>query len=211
MDSRKSKLLFVTFLTFLRLPLIAVFFVGAMWYSRHPINWVFYVAFGSMMASAITDLFDGLLARKWNVVTKFGGYVDPLMDKFFYIVTWPLLIYIASTNGHYKHAIVILAMTVLFTCRDQWVSFLRSIGSMYQVSGKANWSGKLRTALNFPVICAIYHLEEGPHQFLNPTLVYVFEGIAIVVNFVSLYVYTRNYWPYLKKSMQGEDSSHGKS
>lgn len=205
MDSRKSKLVFVTFLTFLRLPLIAVFFAGAMWYSRHQTVWVFYVAFCSMMASAITDLFDGLLARKWNVVTKFGGYVDPLMDKLFYIVTWPLLVFIATTNGHYRHAIAILAMTVVFTSRDQWVSFLRSIGSLYQASGKANWSGKLRTALNFPVICAIYAFEESPHPFLNATLVYVFEGIAFIINLLSLYIYTRNYWPYLKKSIKASE------
>lgn len=202
MASRKSKLLFVTFLTALRLPLIVAFFVGAVIYARRPSNLLFYVSFGCMIASAITDLLDGLLARKWDVCTKFGGFADPLMDKFFYLVTWPLLIYIAATNGHYIHAIVLLMMTVIFLSRDQWVSFLRSIGSMYQVSGKANWSGKLRTAMNFPLICCIYHLEEAPHQFLPAMGVYIFEAAAFAVNLLTLYIYTRNYWPYLKKSVE---------
>ena len=202
MDSRKSKLIFVTFLTALRLPLIVAFFVGAVIYSLRPSAALFYVSFSCMIGSAITDLFDGLLARKWNVVTKFGGFADPLMDKFFYLVTWPLLIYIAATNENYWHSIVLLGMTVIFLSRDQWVSFLRSIGSMYQVSGKANWSGKLRTGMNFPLICCIYHLEEAPFQFLPPMGVYIFEAAAFAVNLLTLYIYTRNYWPYLKKSIQ---------
>ena len=202
MGNRKSKLTFVTFLTVLRLPLVAAFLIGAVIYSRRPSTWLFYLSFACLIASAVTDLFDGLLARKWNVVTKFGGFADPLMDKFFYLVTWPLLIYIAATNGHYRHSIVLLAVTVMFLSRDQWVSFLRSIGSMYQVRGQANWSGKLRTAMNFPLICCIYHLEEAPFQFLPPLGVYIFEAAAIIVNLMTLYIYTRNYWPYLKKSIQ---------
>jgi CDP-diacylglycerol--glycerol-3-phosphate 3-phosphatidyltransferase len=202
MDSKKSKLIFVTFLTALRLPMVAAFFVGAVMYSQSANPWTFYISFACLIASAVTDLFDGLLARKWGVVTKFGGFADPLMDKFFYLVTWPLLIYIAAANGNDRHALVLLAMTVIFLSRDQWVSFLRSIGSMYNVSGKANWSGKLRTGMNFPLICCIYHLEESPHQFLPEVGVYIFEAAAFAVNFLTLYIYTRNYWPYLKKSIQ---------
>ena len=79
MGNRKSKLTFVTFLTVLRLPLVVAFLIGAVIYSRRPSTWLFYLSFACLIASAVTDLFDGLLARRWNVVTKFGGFADPLM------------------------------------------------------------------------------------------------------------------------------------
>ena len=91
-------------------------------------------------------------------------------------------------------------MTLMFLSRDQWVTFLRSIGAMYQVSGGAKWAGKLRTAVNLPLACVIYFYEASPVRLFSGPVVYACEAFAIAVNFYSLYTYTRDYWPYLKKS-----------
>lgn len=201
MSSRRSKLLFVMFLTFVRFPLVLLFFGLAIAYSRCQRDWMFVTGFSALIASAVTDLFDGYFARKLGVETKFGAHADPLMDKFFYLATLPLLVFVAADDGNIRHAVFLLVLTMLFLTRDQWVTFLRSIGSIYNVSGCANWSGKVRTALNFPLICCIYHFEEAPRQIINATLLYTFEVIAAVVNLISLYVYTRHYWPWLLKAM----------
>jgi len=209
----RSRLFLVTFLTFLRFPLVLVFFGCALFYVKSQAPWLFILALTSLLASAITDFFDGYLARKLNVVTKFGAHADPLMDKFFYLSTLPLLVFVATKNGHITHAVFLLVMTVFFLARDQWVTFLRAIGAMYDISGGANWSGKLRTAINFPMICLIYFVEETPtHPIIKSILdisfskwiMYLMEGIAFISNFVSLYIYTRNYWPYLIKSADNE-------
>jgi len=209
----RSRLYLVTFLTFLRFPLVLLFFGCALLYVKSQAAWLFVLALTSLTLSAITDFFDGYLARRLNVVTKFGAHVDPLMDKFFYLSTLPLLVFIATKNGHITHAVCLLVMTVCFLARDQWVTFLRAIGSMYNVSGGATWSGKLRTAINFPMICLIYFVEETPTRpilgsicnlSISMWLMYILEGIAFVSNFVSLYIYTRNYWPYLVKSADNE-------
>jgi phosphatidylglycerophosphate synthase len=200
-----SKLAFVTFLTFVRFPLVLVFFVGAITYLspalRH--TWLFVLTFASLIASALTDLFDGYFARKFGVVTKLGAHADPLMDKFFYLASLPLLAVVAAIHpDNMLHARLLLAMTLLFLARDQWVTFLRSIGAIFAASGQANWSGKLRTAINFPLVCVIYYFEEAPDrwQFIPVWFVYAFELLALSVTLVSLYVYTRNYWPYLRRS-----------
>ncbi|MBN1556858.1 MAG: CDP-alcohol phosphatidyltransferase family protein [Lentisphaerae bacterium] len=195
-----AKLGWVTFLTFVRFPLVLLFFVGAIIYSGRPDTWLFAVSFAALILSAVTDLLDGYLARRLNVVTPFGAHVDPLMDKFFYLATFPLLVFVAMRNGHTGHGILLLVFTMLFLARDQWVTFLRSIGSMYRVSGAANWSGKLRTGLTFPLICTVYYYEESPWPFLPPLLVYAFETVAMVINVLSLVIYTRLYWPYLRRS-----------
>jgi CDP-diacylglycerol--glycerol-3-phosphate 3-phosphatidyltransferase len=199
--TNRSNLYLVTFITLARFPLVVLFFTGALFFVKYQATWLFFTSFSLLLLAALTDLFDGYLARKLNVVTKFGAHADPLMDKFFYLSTLPLLVYVASKNQHNTHAVFLLVMTVFFLSRDQWVTFLRSIGSMYNISGGANWSGKLRTAINFPMICLIYFVEEAPTPpIISNWIMYTTEAIAILSNLVSLYVYTRHYWPYLVKS-----------
>ena len=203
--NRRARLGFVTFLTLVRYPLVLLFFVGAIIHSREPRTWVFTVAFAALIASAVTDLLDGYFARKLGVETRFGAHADPLMDKFFYLSTLPLLVFVASNNRHSTHALVLLFLTMTFLARDQWVTFLRSIGALYSASGNAHWSGKLRTCINFPLICMVYFLEESPVKILSPWLVYAMEAVAMVVNFISIYLYSRRYWPYLLKSTDIHD------
>jgi phosphatidylglycerophosphate synthase len=198
-----ARLAFVTFLTCLRFPLVLLFFTGAVLYTRATLRepWLFALVFFCLIASAVTDLLDGHFARRFRVVTRLGAHADPLMDKFFYLASLPLLVYVAAIKpDHQFHARTLLVLTLLFLARDQWVTFLRSIGSMYNVSGGAHWSGKLRTAFNFPLICGIYYFEEAPArvQFLNFGTVYFFETIGVVLNLLSLYLYTARYWPSLR-------------
>ena len=198
---RGLKLAFVTFLTFARLPLVLIFFTGAIFFAFNNRPWVFAMSFGSLVIAAVTDLFDGYFARKFKVETKLGAHADPLMDKFFYLATLLLLVFVAMRNGHITHAVILLVMTLCFLARDQWVTFLRSIGALYGVSGRANWSGKLRTALNLPMMCVIYYFEESPWPLISREIVWIFEGITFFINFLSLYIYTSFYWPCLIKSI----------
>ena len=122
------------------------------------------------------------------------------MDKFFYLATFPLLVYVATRNGHPRHAMLLLVMTMLFLMRDQWVTFLRAIGSIYDVAGGANWSGKLRTAVTFPLICVIYAFEESPRPLINAKFLFGFEMLGLTINAISVWVYTRRYWPFLRRS-----------
>jgi phosphatidylglycerophosphate synthase len=202
--SSRAKLAVVTLLTFARFPLVLLFFGGAIAYAvipdaQHP-PWLFATTFAALICSAVTDLFDGILARRFKVETRMGAHADPLMDKFFYVATLPLLVFVAAQNLHIRHAVFLLVMTLFFLTRDQWVSFLRTIGSTHNVPGGANWSGKLRTSINFPLICCIYHFEEAPRQILAPWFVYAFEALGVIVNVVSLVVYTRRYWSCLRAS-----------
>lgn len=200
--SRGAKLAFVTFLTVARLPLVLLFFTGAVIHASHPSPWLFWTTFASLVLSALTDLFDGYYARKFKVVTQFGAHVDPLMDKFFYLASMPLLVYVMAIHDSHSHAAAMLILTLVFLARDQWITFLRSIGAIYQVSGKANWSGKLRTALNFPMICVVYYHEEAPSaiQFVPAAFAYAFVLLTLVITVLSIFIYTRHYWPYLRKA-----------
>ncbi len=202
------KLQFVTFLTFVRFPLVLLFFAGAITYT-HPAwrqEWLFVTVYACMVLAAATDLFDGYFARRFNVTTQFGAHADPLMDKFFYLAALPLLVFVIARDGQGAHATAMLILTLLFLARDQWVTFLRSIGAIYQAGGQANWSGKLRTAINFPMICVVYYHVEAPPamQFIPEWFVYAFVSAALAITVISLFVYTRHYWPYLKLAARVE-------
>ena len=202
MTPRLNALFIVTAITFARVPFVLLFMALALVEKFRPSLAMAVVATASLVIAAITDLFDGLLARRWRVVSAFGAMADPLMDKVFYLVVFPTLLYLlASQPAESVHAIVMLAFTVLYILRDQWVSFLRSVGSAYGADLRANWMGKLRTAISFPIGCIIY-VYISCHPFWLPRpLIYSLEAFAILVNFASLVVYTKQYLPWLRRAI----------
>lgn len=207
--SKRNKYYFVQALTWGRMPLILLTLIVVLAMSekkQHMDTGWFIVAFASMILSAVTDLFDGYFARKFDVVTRIGGYLDPLTDKVFYLTAFPMLVYLAGLKDDLLHARLLLGLAILFLLRDQWVSFLRSVGAIYNVDAKANWSGKARTLISFPVICFVFYYLEAPETWFEwlpmPTgFVYTAEAASMLINLISIWVYTVYYWPWIKKEM----------
>ena len=206
--STRIKFIFVQSLTLGRIPLILIFLAVSLLVDTQKSEAWFYIACGAMILSAVTDLFDGYFARKFKVTTPLGAYADPLADKVFYLTAFPTLIFLAGIREQALHSRLLLGLAILFLLRDQWVSFLRSIGARHNVDAKANWSGKARTVITFPTICFIYYyIQAPPHWWLQlpAALIYTLESISVVINVISIGVYTQYYWPWLKIEMQVAD------
>jgi len=206
--SKSAKSLFVNALTFARVPLIFAWLGFAVWQEFHggfrPAFW----ACVMMLLSGLTDAWDGALARKWGVVSTLGKMADPLMDKVFYIVAFPTLVWQVMHQGESEaHALVMTGFTILYMLRDTWVTFMRMIGSMYGADVAAAWLGKVRTALSFPgagwvyMYCCFHRL--APAGWSRPWLVscYMVEGLLIALTLWSLYTYTSSYMPYLRRAL----------
>lgn len=219
MSLRQLHLIVVNAITFIRVPFILAFLVLALVHGwgeqRHllkeaasPSDLWAWLALVFLTLSALTDLFDGALARRWKVVTKFGAMCDPLMDKVFYLIVFPTLLWLLPIGKPVErwHALFMVVLTILYLLRDQWVTFLRSVGSLYDADCAASFLGKVRTAMTFPLCGVIYlyiMLYDYPAETMTPFrwVVYIGEAFAILLNFWSLYVYTRNYMPYIKRSI----------
>ena len=65
-------------LTVLRICLIPIFIVA---YLTQEIPFNEYIAVAIFIFASLTDFFDGYLARKYNLITNFGKFLDPLADK----------------------------------------------------------------------------------------------------------------------------------
>lgn len=208
-----NKFVFVNALTLSRGPLVIAGCVCSLLVLVHPSFCLLETALALLVVSAVTDLFDGKLARKWNVTSRFGALADPLMDKFFYVATLPAATFIALYCEDYTHAWILLALDITSLLRDQFVSFLRTVASEFKADVRASFSGKLRTFLGFPILILV-HLYLGLSwlamrcetvenaslpAWAEPT-VFALEGLFLVLTVVSTVTYTVRFMPYLRKA-----------
>ena len=211
--TRRAQSRFVNALTFARVPLIFVWAVLAIVqeFAGDGVGGLaLAVAAGvAMLLSGLTDAWDGALARRWNVVSPLGKMADPLMDKIFYLVAFPVLSWqVLHQGGNEFHALLMVGFTVLYMLRDTWVTFLRSVGALYGADVAAMWLGKVRTALSFPGAGWIYVYlcfhRLAPAAWERPWLVscYVVEGGLVLLTLWSLHTYTVAYLPYLRRALE---------
>lgn len=197
---RRRALRIVTALTVARAPGVLLFVVGALLHAWQPRPWLPPISLAILALASLTDLWDGWLARRWGVVTTFGAVADPLMDKVFYLAVFPTLTLLLAWDAAQRaHAVLMLLFTVSYLLRDQWVSFLRTLAAG-KADLRANWMGKLRTAISFPIGCLLYlHIV---YDLPPRTVLIGLESFGLVVNALSAYVYTRRYAPALRAALQ---------
>lgn len=213
--SERTHSCIVNALTFSRVPLIFAFMafaIAAQHFERQSMGArLAAIACLFMGLAGLTDLVDGRLARRWGVVSAFGKLADPLMDKVFFIVSFPTLLWlIGAQHDNHVHAVVMLVFTVMYILRDQWVTFLRAVAAAYHADVSAMWLGKVRTALSFPAAGGIYlylaYHRALPEAWAAPALwsVYGVEFFLIGLNVYSCIVYTKEYWPYMMRAMEAK-------
>ncbi len=135
-------------LTLTRIVLVPVFmiFVSLTWFGLDDFNPTMYLLAGIVFALAsITDFLDGHLARKWNMVTDFGKFADPLADK---LLTTVAFIYMM------RDGICSPVVLCIILAREFAVSGLRMIAAGAK-DGKviaANMWGKVKTVLQMLTI-----------------------------------------------------------
>lgn len=110
----------------------------------------FIVALALFAAASITDLLDGKIARKNNLVTDFGKFLDPLADKI--LVVSALVCFVALGLSD-----CILLLIVLF--REFTVTSVRLMAASKGKVVAANIFGKIKTVTQMIAIIAIFVLQ----------------------------------------------------
>ncbi len=178
------------------LRLIIVPFLGYfIYYEKYTIAIILFTLGG------FTDIIDGYIARKYNLITKWGKFFDPLADKLMQITALTFLVirdYIP---------IVVLGIVVI-------KEFLMLLGGiMLYRKGKtvigANWYGKLATVIFYFAILAtiILSLDSLSNSFTS-IAIKVALGIAVVSTLFALLMYIIIYLKFSKNYDSGLNESN---
>ena len=146
------------------------------------VNLVYFIVFWLFVISALSDLVDGQLARKYNLVTNYGKFMDPIADKMLVnslliILLVPSMTAAASTP---KQMAINLIAVVIMIARDLVVDGLRLIAANQKIVLAANIFGKLKTVLQMVAIGAVL-LNDWPFA-----LIY---GYDVAINVTEILVY----------------------
>lgn len=135
-----------------------------------------YIAVGIFIVASLTDLLDGKIARKYNLVTNFGKFMDPLADK---LLVCSALICLIGDKLQAWIVIVIIS-------REFIVSGLRTVASDNGIVIAASWWGKFKTtAQMLMIILLIVNLDYKWYSALE----YAFVYIALALTIISLIDY----------------------
>lgn len=94
-------------------------------------------------AASLTDMIDGKMARKYNLVTDFGKFLDPLADKMLTTAAYLGFMFLFAKNSVYGWQLTTILFVVLF--REFTVSSLRLVTAKSGLVVAANIWGKLKT------------------------------------------------------------------
>ncbi len=148
---------------------------------------------GLFLLAAVTDFFDGYLARKQNLETPFGAFLDPVADKVMVAVALGLLI------EHWDKALMTLPAVVII-CREILVSALREWMAEMGARGvvKVSWVGKVKTAMQMTSIIWLLAFPSDQGWLAQVGLWLLVAAAVLTLH--SLLQYLRAAWPYLMGS-----------
>ena len=136
-----------------------------------------YIALVIFIVASLTDFLDGKIARKYNLVTNFGKFMDPLADKLLVCSAMICMIPLGKLQAWF--VIVIIA-------REFIISGFRLIASDNGVVIAASYWGKFKTTFQMlMVIVLILNVQMPFFQILGKILTYA----ALILTVVSLIDY----------------------
>ena len=132
-------------LSLIRALLVPVFVATLLFMREIPV-WCCVVPTIVYALTGLTDMLDGKIARKYNLVTDFGKFIDPRADKFMVIGSAIAILVWMMLNGETKLALVFVWVVLIILLRELGVTSLRLV-----VAGKsgivvaASLLGKIKT------------------------------------------------------------------
>jgi cardiolipin synthase (CMP-forming) len=145
--------------------------------------WLFIVA-------AITDWFDGWLARRWNQTSSFGAFLDPVADKL--MVSAALLVLLHLDRVGSLVALIIIGREITISALREWMA---QIGAGASVA--VHWLGKFKTAAQMLAIPCLLHHQDWfglPVALIGQVLIWVAAALTVW----SMFYYLKKAWPEIR-------------
>ncbi len=156
-------------LTLLRILLIPVFIIFLM-------NGYYYISGILFILASVTDMLDGYIARKYNLITNFGKIMDPLADKLLVSSAMICLVELGEIAGW---------MIIVILAREFIITGLRAVAAGEGIIIAAGTSGKVKTILQMVALSLIL-LRNWPFSyFTNLAVGHWILWLALVVTVYS--------------------------
>jgi CDP-diacylglycerol--glycerol-3-phosphate 3-phosphatidyltransferase len=178
-----------TLLTLFRIALIPVMVV--LFYSDH--RWSNVFATVVFVAGALTDWLDGWVARRYEMYSAFGAFLDPVADKLAVTVALFLVV-------QYHHTVLIALLAAVIVSREITISALREWMAQIGAHGlvKVAVLGKVKTIVQMIAISCLVFRE----PLFGLPVFYIGEVMLFIAAALTLWSgadYMRAAWPRMKK------------
>lgn len=131
-----------------------------------------YIAVAIFIVASITDFLDGKIARKYNLVTNFGKFMDPLADK---LLVCSALICLIQLE------LIPAWVVIIIIAREFIISGFRLIASDNGVVIAASYWGKFKTAFQMlTVIVLILNIPNKVFIILGTVLIYISLALTVI-------------------------------
>lgn len=134
-----------------------------------------YIALGVFIIASLTDMLDGKIARKYNLVTNFGKFMDPLADKLLVCSALICLIELERIPAW---------IVIIIISREFIISGFRLVAADNRVVIAANYWGKFKTVSQMVMVCLMIANIEAINL-----LTQIIMWVAIILTIVSLVDY----------------------
>ena len=184
-------------LSLIRALLVPVF-VAALLFMREIPFWGCIMPTIIYILTGLTDMLDGKIARKYNLVTDFGKFIDPLADKFMVIGSAIAILVWMMLGGETTLALVFVWVVLVILLRELGVTSLRLV-----VAGKsgivvaASMLGKIKTVSQMAGTVIILVEPLIPFFNENHILSYVCMGVMAFTTLFSGLDYLKAYLPHI--------------
>ncbi|MFA9465744.1 MAG: CDP-diacylglycerol--glycerol-3-phosphate 3-phosphatidyltransferase [Velocimicrobium sp.] len=136
-----------------------------------------YIAVVIFILASLTDTLDGYIARKYNLITNFGKFMDPLADKL--LVSSALICFV-------QMGLVPAWIIVIIISREFIISGFRLVASDSGIVIAASYWGKIKTVSQMVMaILLIIHVDNPVYAVMEQSFIY----IALVLTVISLVDY----------------------
>ena len=194
---KKSALNVPNTLSLIRVCLVPLF-VLALIFMRDMGIWGCIVPTVVYILTGLTDMLDGKIARKYNLVTDFGKFIDPLADKFMVLSSMITILVWMLLRGETFLAIVFVWVVLIILFRELGVTSLRLV--VANKAGEvvaASMFGKLKTVSQMAGTVVLIVEPYIPFFSENHILSYVFMAVMAFTTIFSGLDYLKAYLPYI--------------
>ena len=147
----------------------------------------YYAAIFVIVLSGATDIIDGIIARKFNMISDFGKILDPVADK----LTQTALLFCLLT----KHPLMLGLIVVFGVCELTKLALGAVVMKKHDEVNSAKWYGKLNTVVIYGVMILLIMFPNMDVAWANTLIV----GCGIVM-IVAHILYAQFYYFILRKS-----------